>query len=184
MDKMIKEERRRDLLNEATGRVLEVGVGTGANLALYPETIDSLIGVDFSAKMLKFSQVKAKKMTVLYPIELLEADIQNLPFADNTFDTIVSTCVFCSVPDPIKGLEELRRVCKRDGHILMLEHMRSDNPFIGAMMDLFNPVTVNLWGANINRETMKNIHLAEILVTSEDRLMGSIMRKLVLSPNK
>lgn len=184
MDRMIKEEWRRNLLNQATGKTLEAGVGTGANLPFYPNEIESLAGVDFSIEMLTLGRRKANKIKTPYPIELIEADIQDLPFADNTFDTIVSTCVFCSVPDPIKGLMELKRVCKPEGKILMLEHMRSDNKLVGAVMDLLNPLTVNLWAANINRDTIRNIELAGLMVNLDNRLMGSIMRKLVLYPNK
>lgn len=144
------------MLNKAKGQVLEVGVGTGANLALYPDRIISLIGVDFSIEMLKIAKTKAKTINPPFPIELLDVDIQDLPFADNTFDSIVSTCVFCSVPNPIKGLKELKRVCKPEGRILMLEHMRSDNKLAGTVMDLLNPLTVNLWGANINRDNEKH----------------------------
>lgn len=184
MDKMIREDWRRDLLNEASGKVLEAGVGTGANLASYPDSIQSLTGVDFSSEMLKYAKQKASSLTVPYPIELIEADIQELPFPDHTFDTIVSVCVFCSVPDPVQGLKELRRVCKPDGQILMLEHMRSENQVAGLAMDLLNPVTVRMWGANINRETMENIKAAGLSVIGEKRLMGSIMRRLELSPAK
>jgi len=184
MDKMIREDWRRDLLAGAYGDVLEAGVGTGANLSYYPIRIQSLIGVDFSSDMLVYARQKASLLNAPYKMELIEADIQELPFPDNSFDTIVSTCVFCSVPDPVVGLEELRRVCKPDGQILMLEHMRSENQAAGLVMDLLNPVTVRMWGANINRETMANIKSAGLSVVGEERLMGSIMRRLMLSPNK
>ena len=184
MDKMIREHWRRDLLAGAYGDVLEAGVGTGANLSYYPSSIKSLIGVDFSSDMLKYARQKASQLNAPYKMELIEGDIQELPFPDNSFDTVVSTCVFCSVPDPVVGLEELRRVCKPDGQILMLEHMRSENQAAGLVMDLLNPVTVRMWGANINRETMANIKSAGLSVVGEERLTGSIMRRLLLSPNK
>lgn len=184
MDKMIREDWRRDLLAGAYGDVLEAGVGTGANLSYYPSSIQSLIGVDFSSDMLKYARQKASQLNAPYKMELIEGDIQELPFPDNSFDTVVSTCVFCSVPDPVVGLGELRRVCKPDGQILMLEHMRSENKAAGLVMDLLNPVTVRMWGANINRETMANIKSAGLSVVGEERLMGSIMRRLLLSPNK
>lgn len=184
MDRMIKEDWRRELLNKASGDILEAGVGTGVNLAYYPNGITSLTGVDFSSEMLKLARKKADQLHVPFQINLIEADIQDLPFHDNTFETIISTCVFCSVPDPVRGLKELRRVCKPDGQILMLEHMRSENRLAGIAMDLLNPVTVRLWGANINRETMGNIKSAGLSVVAEDNLMGTIMRRLVLSPNK
>lgn len=184
MDKMIKDKWRHDLLSQVSGEVLEVGIGTGANLPYYPKDIRSLTGVDFSSGMLKLAKEKVLRGNFPYPIELFEADIQNLPFPDNTFDSIVSTCVFCSVPDPIRGLKELRRVCKPTGQIYMLEHMRSENKIIGLTMDILNPLTVRLWGANINRETLRNIETSDIRIDSSIFLMGSIFRQLTLSPNK
>ncbi|MGG0717138.1 class I SAM-dependent methyltransferase [Robertmurraya massiliosenegalensis] len=184
MDKMIKDKWRVDLLSHVSGKVLEVGIGTGVNLRHYPKNISSLTGVDFSRKMLEIAQKKKLSGDFQFPIELIEADIQYLPFADDSFDSIVSTCVFCSVPDPIKGLEELRRVCKPSGKIYMLEHMRSDNRLIGVVMDVLNPLTVRLWGANINRETLKNIEKANIKIYKNISLMSSVFRELTLSPKK
>lgn len=183
MDKMIKDEWRRILLAEASGKVLEAGIGTGANLGFYPKDIHSLTGVDFSEGMLNYARKKKRKMKTEFKINLLNADIQALPFPDHSFDTIVSTCVFCSVPDPIKGLRELKRVCKPQGKILMLEHMRSDHPVMGIIMDIMNPVTVTLWGANINRDTINNIHQAGLIIEEKTPLMHSIVRKLTLRPS-
>ncbi|WP_420848103.1 class I SAM-dependent methyltransferase [Neobacillus citreus] len=181
MDRMIKEQWRQDLLSAVSGDVIEVGVGTGGNLVYYPNSINSLTGIDFSQGMLKFAKEKSLKMKFHFPVELVEGDIQDLPFPDNTFDAIVATCVFCSVPDPVKGLQELKRVCKPDGRIYMIEHMKSDNKWAGLVMDLLNPLTVRLWGANINRETIKNIKLASLNIETNESLMGSIVRKLVLT---
>lgn len=179
MDKMVKEKWRREILQHVKGDVLEVGIGTGANLPYYPENI-VLTGVDFSPKMLEAAAKKVTKKHFPFKVRLIEADIQQLPFEDNCFDFIVSTCVFCSVPDPVKGLLEIKRVCKPTGKIIMIEHMRSENPLLGFGMDLFNPITVNLWGANINRRTMQNIEKAELTVEKSELLMGTVMRKLTL----
>ena len=119
-----------------------------------------------------------------FQLQLLEADIQALPFPDNTFDTVVSTCVFCSVPNPFVGLQELRRVCKPTGRIMMLEHMRSDNKLMGVVMDMLNPLTVGLWGANINRKTIKTIERSGLKIETDSYLMGSIFRELAVKPNK
>ncbi|XRG86865.1 class I SAM-dependent methyltransferase [Neobacillus sp. SAB-20_R2A] len=181
MDRMIKEHWRQELLSTISGDVLEVGIGTGGNLVYYPNSINSLTGIDFSQGMLKYAKEKSVKMKCNFPVELVEGDIQELPFPDNTFDAIVATCVFCSVPDPVKGLQELKRVCKQDGCINMIEHMKSDNKWAGFAMDLLNPLTVRLWGANINRETIKNIKLAGLNIETNESLMGSIVRKLVLT---
>lgn len=184
LDKMIKDEWRAELLSKVEGEVLEVGIGTGANLAFYPNEIKSLTGVDFSEGMLNYARKKKERSSSVYKIKLIHADIQFLPFADNSFDSIISTCVFCSVPDPVKGLKELRRVCKPQGKIYMLEHVRSENPVVGTVMDLVNPLTVRLWGANINRKTLNNILLADMKIEDNVDLMSTIVRKLTLSPNK
>ena len=184
MDRMIKEEWRKNLLSQATGKVLEVGIGTGANMPYYREDLVSLTGIDFSRGMLTHAIAKNKQGSFSFPIDLIEGDIQELPFPDEMFDSIVSTCVFCSVPDPVKGLKELRRVCKPTGSILMLEHMRSENKLVSGVMDVLNPLTVRLWGANINRETLKNIELSNLKVESNKPLMSSILRELTISPCK
>ena len=184
MDKMIKEEWRLNLLSKVTGNVLEVGIGTGANLSFYPIKTQSLTGLDFSNGMLKHAKEKVTLGDFPFPIELVEADIQALPFPDNSFDTVVSTCVFCSVPNPLVGFRELRRVCKPTGRILMLEHMRSENKRIGVVMDILNPLTVRLWGSNINRETNKSIECSGLKIEKNTHLMGDIFRELSVTPNK
>lgn len=183
MDRMMKDKWREDLLKDVKGKVLEVGIGTGKNLSFYHEGIE-LTGVDFSPKMLKKAQEKISNPALSFPVTLKEMDIQELDFPDNTFDYVVSTCVFCSVPDPIKGLKELKRVCKPDGEIIMLEHMRSDNKIAGKVMDLLNPIPVTVWGANINRDTLANITEAGMTIEEKEDLAGSIVRKMKVTPNK
>lgn len=184
IDRMIKAEWRLNLLSTISGNVLEVGIGTGANLPFYPTHTKSLTGVDFSRGMLKHAQEKVAKGRYPFPIRLIEADIQALPFPDNAFDTVVSTCVFCSIPEPLSGFKELKRVCKPNGQILMLEHMRSDQKWVGIVMDVLNPLTVRLWGANINRETIITIERSGLKIEKDKNLMGSIFRELLVAPNK
>lgn len=181
MDRMIKEEWRKNLISRVHGEVLEVGVGTGANLPYYSSDV-RLTGIDFSSGMLKYARMKASFLQI--PIQLLEMDAQNMTFSDDSFDFVLATCVFCSVPDPVAGLREMRRVCKPDGRVLLLEHMRSENPAAGLLMDLLNPLTVRISGANINRRTMENIQQAGFIVEEKTEMMGTIMRMLVLHPNK
>jgi Methylase involved in ubiquinone/menaquinone biosynthesis len=181
MDKMIRESWRRELLANVHGHVLEVGIGTGANLPFYPEGRE-VTGIDFSRGMLDQAKKKLEQNPAKAQIHLVEGDIQSLPFPDSSFDDIVSTCVFCSVPDPVRGLKELGRVCKPNGRILMLEHMRSENPLIGLLMDLLNPLTVRLWGANINRRTLDNIRRAGLNITDDKSLYHSIVKRLIVRP--
>ncbi|MEM1503623.1 class I SAM-dependent methyltransferase [Domibacillus sp. 8LH] len=178
MDNMIRSSWRREMLAKAEGEVLEVGIGTGANLPFYPSKVTHVTGIDFSPKMIKLAQKEAEKAPV--PVKLIEMDAEELDFPDASFDTVVTACVFCSVPDPIQGLKEIKRVLKPGGKILMLEHMRSDNTALGKLMDAANPLIVRIWGANINRKTMENIQVAGLKVKQEKQLMGSIRRELTL----
>ncbi len=181
MDHLVKEDWRKELLKGVNGRILEVGVGIGTNFKYYPKEAE-VVGIDFSSKMLDRAREKVDEAAC--EIELYEMDVENLEFNDDSFDYIVSTCVFCSVPHPVKGLKELRRVVKPEGKIVMLEHMRSENEFIGKVLDFFNPVSVNLIGVNVNRKTISNIYQANLEVEKQEYLMTSVMRRLILSPNK
>ena len=134
--------------------ILEVGVGTGKNFDYYPKDA-RITAIDFSEQMLK--QAARKRDRKNTPVELELMDVQSLCFADNSFDTVICSFVFCSVPSAVKGLKELYRVCKPGGQVLLLEHVLSSNPVIAAVMNLLNPVVVALVGANINRNTVKNV---------------------------
>ncbi len=144
---------RRQLLSEAAGKTLEAGIGTGTNIPHYPDNVE-LMGIDFSEKMLEKAKKKAEGKN---NIELCLMDTENLAFDSNSFDTVVSTFVFCSVSDPVKGLKELRRVCKNGGKLLMMEHVRSNHSLTGRLMDVLNPIPYRIMGENINRRTCKHL---------------------------
>ena len=135
-------------------KILEVGVGTGKNLPYYPRGAE-IVAIDFSEKMLERAVEKAAKLGT--SVTLLQMDVQSLVFDDNTFDTVLGSFVFCSVPDPILGLREIARVCKPGGKVLMLEHVLSANRITAWLMNLANPIVVRVMGANINRQTVDNV---------------------------
>ncbi len=157
MESMLMDDWRKELFEKIEGKkILEVGVGTGKNLEFY-STDKEVTGIDFSEKMLEKAKNKSKDKD---HVTLMEMDAENMTFEDNTFDTVVTSCVFCSVPDPVKGLKEIRRVCKNGGKVIMLEHMRSNKPVVGKIMDRINFIPLHIWGANINRQTLKNLQEA------------------------
>ena len=146
MEAMMMDNWRKELFKEIEGKkILEVGVGTGKNLQYYSSDKE-VTGIDFSEKMLSKAKYRSEHKE---NITLMEMNAENMSFEDNAFDTVVTSCVFCSVPEPVKGLKEIRRVCKNGGKVIMLEHMRSDKPAVGKFMDMVNFIPVHIWGANI-----------------------------------
>jgi phosphatidylethanolamine/phosphatidyl-N-methylethanolamine N-methyltransferase len=169
---------RRRLLARARGKVLEVGVGTGKNFPYYSEGVD-VTGLDIADRMLIHARLRADKLG--FPIQLMEGDVQSLPFPENSFDTAVATFVFCSVPDPVLGLKELGRVVKPGGKILLLEHVRIDKPLIGFIMDIMNPFFLHFIGPNINRRTVENVGKSELLIEKIEHLGFMQMVKMIIA---
>lgn len=158
--------------------VLELGVGTGKNLPYYPPDV-SVTGIDLTPGMLQRAQRQAARLGV--DVALQVGDAQQLDFADGTFDEVVATFVFCSVPDPVLGLREAARVLKPGGRLLLLEHMRSSNPVLARLMDLFNPLVVRLSGANINRRTVENVRRSGLQLARVEELSPGGVFKLIVA---
>ena len=154
-------------------RVLEVGVGTGRNLTGYPRNL-TIDAIDLSSGMLR----RARRRRYRADVSLFEMDVQDLAFPTATFDTVVSTCVFCSVPDPIRGLAEVRRVLRPDGQALLLEHVRPGGRWLGALFDWLDPVASRL-GPHINRRTVDNVRAAGLSVAHETNLFSDIVKLIV-----
>jgi ubiquinone/menaquinone biosynthesis C-methylase UbiE len=161
--------------------VLEVGVGTGKNMAFYPQGV-RVTGVDLTPEMLDRARKRAAILN--RGVTLLLGDAQELEFPDASFDTVVASFVFCSVSDPVLGLQELGRVVKPDGQIFLMEHVRSAKPVVGELMDILNPVVVKVTGANINRRTVENVSRSGLLIERvEDLGIGDIF-KLIIAHRK
>jgi len=171
---------RRQLWHQVTGeRVLEIGVGTGKNIPLHPPGA-RVVAVDISRPMLK----RAARMADRHQreVDLVQADATRLPFRPGVFDAAAATFVFCSVPDPVAGLAETRRVLAPGGQLHLLEHVRSPWGPMGRVMDWLNPVAVRLSGANINRNTPENVARGGFDVEVTDRAMGGILLRMRGTP--
>ena len=154
-------------------QILEVGVGTGKNFHYYPADA-KIVAVDFSEKMLQRAKDRANRQKA--EVHLKQMDVQNLELEDNTFDTVVASFVFCSVPDPVRGLMEIDRVCRPGGKVVLLEHVLSANRILGWLMNLANPLVVRMFGANINRRTVDNVIKSGLVVEQVTDLGGGIFK--------
>jgi SAM-dependent methyltransferase len=151
-------EMRRELLARARGRVLELGAGTGLNLGLYPETIESLTMVEPDPHMTKQLRQKLADSGKSAEISVVEAPGEDLPFADNSFDAIVVTLVLCTVPDQAATLAEIKRVLAPEGQLLFLEHVRAHDDGLAKWQDrLEGPWKFLADGCRCNRDTVAAI---------------------------
>jgi ubiquinone/menaquinone biosynthesis C-methylase UbiE len=150
---------RRDVLTGARGRVLELGAGTGLNLELYPEQVQDLTLVEPDPHMVK--QLRKRVNDLGSAAQVVEAPGEQLPFEDESFDTVVVTLVLCTVPDQKGTLREIKRVLKPDGQFLFLEHVRSPEPGLAKWQDrLEKPWRFLGDGCHCNRDTVSGIKAA------------------------
>src|SRR3954465_12801676 len=153
---------REKLLADAAGRVLEIGGGTGVNLPYY-EGVDSLVVTEPEPAMLPRLQDKAREQAP--QAELRRAPAEDLPFADASFDTVVSTLVLCGVDDQSRSLREIRRVLRPGGRLLFIEHVRSADPKVARLQDRISPVNRFLFGCECNRATLDTIEATGFTVS-------------------
>ena len=123
-------------------RVLEVGVGTGINLSLYPKEC-SVIGIDFNESMLEIARERAERKDIRN-VRLLQMDAADLKFADNAFDIVYAPYLISVVPDPIRVAHEMRRVCRPGGRVIVLNHFLSPNLFLSRIERLISPFTIHI----------------------------------------
>lgn len=161
---------RRDLVEVATGRTLEVGVGTGRNLPYYPPGA-SVVALDRDLTVLHAARRRASGAT------LVAGDAEALPFRTAAFRTVISGLVFCSVPDPIRGLGEIRRVLRPHGRLRMLEHVRHPATIPARLQDLAQPLWTWLTGGcHPNRDTEANVESAGFRIEEDGRRTRKTLR--------
>lgn len=170
---------RKEALTGISGKVLEIGVGSGRNLNYYPSGA-FVTGIDNSEGMLERAREKAREMK---NITFLLMDAERLEFPDNSFDYVVTTFVLCTIPDPVKALKEMKRVLKPSGELIALEHVRSSNPLIVKFEELIDPFLFSLLGDHTTRNTLKNIEEAGFIIQEAKKLaFRDVFRKIRARP--
>ena len=149
---------RKESLAGASGRVLEIGAGTGANLPLYGPAVESLTLTEPESPMLKRLEKRVHEQAP--EAKVVRAPAEELPFADDSFDTAVSTLVLCGVDDQPRALRELRRVLKPGGKLIFIEHVRSDDLGLARKQDRMNRINRFVAGCDCNRSTLATIEAA------------------------
>jgi len=142
---------RAKLIPQASGTVLEVGIGSALNVPFYDARVKRLCGVDPSRELWQLGRKRVRKAP--FPVVFLAASGEQIPLEDMSVDTVVSTWTLCTIPDPVKALEEMRRILKTGGRLLFVEHGRSPDPGVLAWQNRLNRVWGRVaGGCNLNRK--------------------------------
>lgn len=157
---------RRSLLDKASGRVLEIGSGTGVNFPFY-RNAEKVDAIEPDSHMVLRSQIRLKDAKV--PIVIHQQSAERLDFPDDTFDSVAATLVLCTIPDHRKALEEIKRVSKPGARLLFFEHVKMPQQPLAKMQDFLNPVWKTVCaGCHLNRETLSDIKEAGIRIDRVD----------------
>jgi ubiquinone/menaquinone biosynthesis C-methylase UbiE len=170
---------RRRLLQQASGKILEVAVGTGKNLTYYPRDC-RITAMDLSKAMLDVARNRAAKLSEHVSFSM--ADAEALPFPDKSFDTVVSSLSTCTFPNPIAALEEMGRVCRPEGKVLLLEHGRSDRERLGRWQDRHADQFAKPLGCHWNREPLDMARKAGLKVNTARRCFFGILHQIEAVP--
>jgi ubiquinone/menaquinone biosynthesis C-methylase UbiE len=175
---------REEVVGQAHGLVLEIGAGNGLNFAFYdPDAVERVEATEPSSTMLSYARPRAAAARV--SVNLTQAPVESLPFADESFDSAVVTLVFCSVGDPLRGLGEVRRVLKPGGALLMVEHVRAHGAIIAIMQNIVTPITRLLVGnCHWNRDTERTVKQAGFKIEQRRNIVWFVMPFVVLRAAK
>lgn len=162
------------------GQVLEVAIGSGLNLPYYTTRVTAATGVDLSPGMLDVARERAAARGI--PIALQQADAASLPFPDRSFDTVAISLALCTIPDPAGALHELARVCRQNGRIILLEHVRSTSPPFAWLQRLLSPCNERAVGCHLDRDTLNLATSLGFTPLSVTRQRAGIALLAVLKP--
>ena len=159
---------RQELIRRASGRVLEIGAGTGANLPLYSAAVESITLTEPEQPMIRRLERRVREHAPAATV--LRAPAEDLPFEDDSFDTAVFTLVLCTVPDPAAALAEAARVLKPSGKLLFVEHVRAEDPGLARWQDrLEKPWRFLADGCHCNRDTVAAIEASGFAISEVEK---------------
>ena len=172
---------RRRMFEGLSGRLLDAGVGTGRNIAFYPDGSE-VTGIDLSPAMIARARRRSEKLG--RDVELLQMDVSATAFADNHFDAVIATFLFCVLEkdQQLPALMELARVCREGGEIRLLDYVYSRNPARRFVMRLWAPWVRAVFGAAFDRDTERYIVAAGLEAVERRFLVSDVIRLLVLRP--
>ena len=160
------------------GKVLFLAAGTGLDFQFFPPG-QNVAAIDISPKMLEKAAPRAKQYNGM--IDLLEMDVHDLSFSHDSFDQVFTVCTFCSVPNPVHGLEQLRRVLKPGGELYMFEHTGSRWFPFSLLLHLMTPIT-RLSGPEVNRPTVENVARAGFTLQRVNNLYLDVVKTIQAAP--
>jgi ubiquinone/menaquinone biosynthesis C-methylase UbiE len=175
VERMLGRGDREWLGERATGRVLEVAIGTGRNLPFYVAAT-SLTGVDVSPEMLAVARDKAEARGL--PVDLREGDAQALPVADASYDSVVCCLSLCTIPDPAAAIAEMRRALAPGGRLLLLDHVGSTWPPVYAVQWLVERISIRAAGEHYTRRSLPLVRAAGFDVVEAVRRKAGVLERV------
>lgn len=168
---------RSQVVPQARGKVLEIGVGSGLNFPFYGPEVESLTALDPSEQLLRMASRKAE--CVSFRVEFCNCSSESIPAADAAFDTVISTWALCTIPDPVKALKEMKRVLKPGGSVLFVEHGLAPEASVRAWQGRLNPVWRTVTGGcNLNRRIDALVRSAGLTITRLDNEYAKGLRPM------
>ena len=169
-------EHRHWVCSRATGETLEVAIGTGLNLVHYPDDV-RVSGIDLSSEMLEQAQARAARLQ--RKVALQEGDAHALPFGNEAFDSVVCTYSLCNIPDPHLAVAEMKRVMRPNGHLILVDHIRSSVGFLLWFQRAIEFATARAEGEFMTRRPLEYVEEQGLEVRERDRLRAGVIERLV-----
>jgi len=175
-DRLLLGDRRASICGRATGRTLELAIGTGLNLPWYRRDVE-LVGIDLSASMLTIAAARARELGL--DVELKLGDVQDLDLPDGSFDSVVATLLLSTIPDPRQACAEAWRVLKPGGQLLLLDHVRSPMAPVRWIQSLFDPLASRLFHVHTQRDPLDYLHTLGFRIERFVRARGGLVEEVL-----